>query len=214
VGQLSTYQNQIALLLHDPNYQLFTQSVLTGYINEARNRVALDTNCLRQLAAGLSFTAGVEAYTPQSFLGALGPYFAQVLGITVYWGTQRIKLNQYSYTQFDANFRRYQTYQGRPVAYARLGANNIYIGPNPDQNYTTDWDISVVPAPLVSDASVEQIPVPFQEPVQYYAAYKAKFQEQAMGEAAIFKQQYLQNVMWCARAWTTRVIPNPYRIGA
>lgn len=217
---LTSYQTQVSLLLHDPNFQYFTQPVLSGYINEARNRVAQDTKCLRQLY-GLStgvttftLTQGQDFYVPQTLLGALGPQLVDVMGITIWWGTQRVKLVYYPYTQFDAQFRRYSTYQGRPVAFSRMGANNIVIGPPADQTYPMDWDIAVIPNALVSDATTEQIPVPFQEPIQYYAAFKAKFQEQALGEANIFKQQYVSNLAWCARSWMTRIIPNPYRIGA
>lgn len=214
MGALSTYQGQVSLLLHDPNFQFFSQSVLTGYINEARNRVAQDTKCLRQLVTGLVFTTPTELYVPQTFLGAFGPYYVDCFGITIYWGTMRIKLSYYPFTQFDANFRRYQTFVGRPVAFSRVGSNNVYIGPPPDQSYITDWDIAVTPPPLVSDSTVETIPVPYQEPVQYYAAYKAKFQEQSLGEAAIFKREYLMCLAWNQRVFMQRIIPNPYRIGA
>jgi hypothetical protein len=53
--------------------------------------------------------------------------------------------------------------------------------------------------------------VPFQEPVQYYAAYKAKWKEQAQGEAAIFKQQYLQTLAWCYRGFMQTIVPSAYR---
>lgn len=219
MGQLSTYQTQVSLLLHDPNFQYFTQSVLTSYINEARNRVAQDTKCLRQLVGtsngdNFPLIEGQDFYVPQTFLGSYGPYIIDVMGISIWWGTLRIKLSQLSYTQFDANLRRYATYQGRPAAFARMGAANIVIGPPADQDYPTDWDVCMVPQPLVSDSTAEQLPVPFQESVQYYAAFKAKFQEQAMGEAALFQQQYTQNLRMCLRSFVTRIIPNPYRIGA
>jgi hypothetical protein len=218
VGALTTYQTQVSRLLHDPLFQFWSQTELADYINEARNRVAQDSLCLRQLVGqstgpDILLTIGQDFYTPQTLLGAIGPNLVQVLGITIWWGTFRIKLSYYPYTQFDANFRRYSTYQGRPVAFTRMGANNVVIGPPPDQAYSTDWDISVIPNPLVSDSSVETMPVPFQEPVQYYAAYKAKWKEQAQGEALLFQKQYIQVLQWCLRGFASRTIPNPYRIG-
>jgi hypothetical protein len=212
---LSAYTAQVQNLLSDSTFAYWSQPQLTSYINEARNRVAQDTKCLRQLATGINLTAQTEVYTPQTLLGStIGPSLVDVMGITLYWGTQRIKLLYMPFTKFDAWYRRYQTYYMRPSAFTRMGANQVWFGPNPDQAYVTDWDVAIIPQPLVTDATVEQIPVPFQEPVQYYAAFKAKWKEQAQGEAQIFLQQYTATLKWCARGFMTRVIPNPYRIGA
>jgi hypothetical protein len=212
---LAFYTSQVQNLLSDSTFAYWSQPQLTSYINEARNRVAQDTKCLRQLVTGISLTAQTEVYTPQTLLGAtIGPSLVDVMGITLYWGTQRIKLLYMPFTKFDAWYRRYQTYYMRPSAFTRQGANQIWFGPNPDQAYVTDWDVAIIPQPLVTDATVEQIPVPFQEPVQYYAAFKAKWKEQAQGEAQIFLQQYTATLRWCARGFMTRVIPNPYRVGA
>jgi hypothetical protein len=215
---LASYLTQIERLLHDPTNQYWSISELTDYCNEARNRVAQDTKCLRQLATnalyGLTLTAQTESYTPQTFLPApLGGQLVAVMGITIYWGTERIKLRYLPFTRFDALYRSYQLYYQRPVAFTRMGTNIIWVGPNPDQNYATDWDIAVIPNALATDATVEQIPVPFQEPVQYYAAYKAKWKEQAQGEAQLFLQQYNATLARCARGYMQFVQPDPYRIG-
>ncbi len=211
MGALSTYTTQVQRLLHDPNGQYWSTSELTDYINEARNRIAQDSKCLRTLVTGIALTAQTDNYVPQTLLGAVGPNLVDVMGITLYWGTERIKLRYFPFTKFDAWYRRYQQYYGLPQAFCRMGAGLIWIGPNPDQAYVTDWDVAVIPSPLVSDATVDQIPVPFQEPVQYYAAGKAKWKEQAQGEAQLFMQQYKQMAAWCYRGFMTRVIPNPYR---
>lgn len=213
---LSTYQTQVSRLLHDISFQYWPQTEITDYINESRNRVASDTKCLRTLigqstGTPIYLTQGQDFYNAQTLLT---PNLVDVLGVSLWWGQQRIKLSQFSYTRFDAAFRTYATYQGRPVAFARMGATNLVIGPPPDQAYSCDFDIAIVPAPLVTDATVEQIPVPFQEPVQYYAAYKAKWKEQAQGEALIFLKQYTQMLQWCVKNYMTRIIPNAYRIGA
>lgn len=210
---LNFYITQVQRLLHDLNAQYWPVPELVDYVNEARYRVAQDTKCLRQLVTGISLTAQQDSYTPQTLLGAVGPQLVDVMGVTLYWGTQRIKLLYMPFTRFDAYYRQFQTYFMRPVAFTRMGATLIWFGPNPDQAYVTDWDVAVIPNPLVTDATAEQIPVPFQEPVQYYAAYKAKWKEQAQGEAAIFLQQYTATLKWCARGFMTRVIPNPYRVG-
>lgn len=207
-------------LLHDQTNQFWSQTQVTSYVNEARNRVAQDTKALRTLigqSSGqtINLVQGQDFYTPQSFLPApYGINLVDIMGIAIWWGNRRIKLSYFAYTRFDAAFRQWSnaTYTQRPVAFTRMGATNVVIGPPPDQGYPTDWDIAVIPNALVSDSSVEQLPVPFQEPVQYYAAYKAKWAEQAQGEAMLFLQQYKQCLSWCLRGYQTRIIQNPYRI--
>lgn len=45
---LNDYIQQVQTLVHDTNGADFSQSTLTAFINQARNRVALDTHCVRQ----------------------------------------------------------------------------------------------------------------------------------------------------------------------
>jgi hypothetical protein len=211
---LATYTLQVQRLLHDLNFQFWQQPELTDYINEARNKVAEDSKCLRQLVTGLNLTAQTEVYTPQSFIGALGTQYLDVMGITLYFGTLRYKLGQLSFTNFDARFRRYQFNFQRPVCFARQGAAQVWFGPNPDQVYVTDWDIAIIPAALSGAVNeVETLPIPFQSPVKYYAAHLAKFKEQAQGEAEIFKQAYWTRLKEAYRSFQTRIIPDPYSIG-
>jgi hypothetical protein len=211
---LTFYQTQVSRLLHDPNFQYWPQTELTDYINEARNRIAQDTKALRQLVKGIVLTAQQEVYYPQQLLTPVAGQIVDVMGITIYWGTQRIKLGTGSFTQVDAQLRTWGNFFSRPIAYAKVGATQIYLAPNPDQAYVSDWDVAVIPNALTSDSTPEQMPVPFQESVQYYAAYKAKFKEQSIGEANIFLKAFIQNLAWCSRAFNQRVIPNPYRINA
>lgn len=210
---LNTYITQVQRLLADPNGSYWPTSELTDYINEARNRVAQDTRCLRQLVTSLALPAQQETYIPQTFIGALGSQLVDTIGITIYWGNERRKLGYLAFTKFDALYRRYQLFFGQPECFTKQGANVIFVAPVPDQNYVSDWDVAVVPNALVNDSTIEQIPVPFQEPVQYYAAYKAKFKEQAQGEAQLFLRQYLQILQWCARSFNTYRVPSAYMIG-
>lgn len=210
---LTFYTTQVQRLLHDLTFQYWPQSELTDYINEARTKIAEDTKCLRQLVTGLTLTPQTEVYVPQTFIGALGPYYLDLMGVTLYFGALRYKLGQLSFTNFDARFRRYQYNYQRPVCFSRQGSGQVWFGPNPDQAYVTDWDIAIAPNPLTSDATAEQLPIPFQSPVKYYAAYLAKFKEQAQGEAAIFEAAYTKRILQAYRASQARIIPDPYSIG-
>jgi hypothetical protein len=212
---LSTYIVQVQRLLHDTAGQYWSTAELTDYINEARNRVCKDTRCLRQLATNINLTSGVEQYPLATIQGLLpsnltGYTIVDVMGITIYWGTTRIKLAYLPWTRFDAQFRYWQTMQSRPVCYTRMGITNIYVGPIPDQTYVSDWDLSLTPPPLVSDATAEPIVEPWIGAIKYYAAYLAKFREQSFPEAEAFKQMYERQILTETKAWSYRVIPDPY----
>lgn len=211
---LQTYITQVQNLLHDPNADMWPVPELTGYINDGRNRIAQDSKCLRQLATTIYLTAGVELYSIAAMVATatvpITTPVVDIMGISLYWGNTRFKMNYAAFTQFDAQVRAWQLYQSRPVLYTRQGALNIYVGPIPDQNYQTDWDVSVYPAPMVNTTDVETIPQPFQDPVQYWAAFRAKFKEQSLGECRIFKDEYRTQGIAAMRAFRTWVVPNPY----
>jgi hypothetical protein len=216
VGALSGYQQQLQTLLHDSLGQQWPVSTLPAYINEARNRVAQDTKALRMVLLNsqfptMVFAQGTEFITPQTFLPA--PYGGQLidtLGISITVNQQRLKLIQKPYTWLDAWLRSWVNYQQWPQFFAVVSPIQIVIAPVPNINYTCDWDVSLNPNPLVDDTTLEQIPAPFTEPVQYYAAYKAKLTQQSQGEAKMFFDLYQQNLRLCARAYMQRIVPNPY----
>jgi hypothetical protein len=217
VGALSTYLQQVQQnLLHDPNGLLWSAGEVTGYINEARNRVCEDSKCLRQVLQSTVYPSmvlsqGVEFYTPQTFLPApFGANLVDVMGISVVVNNERLKLQYLPYTTLDAFARGWVNFQDWPVAFSRIGATQICVAPVPNQSYPCDWDVAVIPAPLTVDTDPEPIPVPFTEPVQYYAAYKAKLKPQAQGEAKYFYDLYQQILKRCALAWMSRVVRNPY----
>lgn len=211
---LQTYITQVQRLLHDPNANFWPIPELIDYINDGRNRIAQDSKCLRQLATTIFLTAGTELYTVQTMVGLATPAVTNtvvdVMGITLYWGNTRFKMNYMSFSEFDANVRAWQLYQTRPVIFTRMGGNLVYVGPIPDQNYQTDWDVAILPQPMVLTTDTETIPPPFIDPVQYWAAFRAKFKEQQLGEAKIFKDEYARQGLAATRAFMTRVLPNPY----
>lgn len=207
---LSDYIAGVRRLLHDPNAQYWSQADLTAYVNEARRRICNDTKCLRQIVTGIALTPGTEAYTIATTVPAVGARVVDVMGINLYFGTLRYALIYQPFVRFNAMVRQWQSYQQRPTMFSRLSQTIVYFGPTPDQAYITDWDVAIEPADLASDGDTDGIPPPYTDPVKYWAAYLAKFQEQAMGEANIFKQEYIQQLRMAARSAMTRVIPDPY----
>jgi hypothetical protein len=215
---LSTYITQVRRLLHDPNGQYWSDSELTDYINEARNRVCKDSRCLRQQIVNLvTLQQGFEQYTLASvqalpaFTNSYSGYtIIDVMGINILWGSTRIKLAYLPWTRFDVQFRYWNNMQSRPICYSRLGSLSVYIGPTPDTTYQSDWDLALIPPPLTSDSTPEPIPEPFTTTIKYYAAHLAKFREQALGESDLFAKMYVSKLKQEASAFMMRIIPDPY----
>lgn len=277
MATLTSYITEVRRLLHDANGVFWSDSELTDYINDARERVVRDTGCLRTLqvsstpisttgvpaalwAAGATVTAGSFIFSnvfiyqvtnggvlgtdpppypsgPNAFppstpftngtatLQYSGPaeiisYTAlpqgtqtlDVLNINIYWGNSRIPLRYLPWSNFNAQLRYWQNYNGRPVCFSIYGQQQIYLSPVPDQSYVMEVDTVILPTALVLTAptAVDPINDPYTTPVSFYAAYKAKYKEQSYGEAEIYKQEYLKHVQAVLNSTYTRRIPDPY----
>ena len=207
---LNAYLTQLADLLHDPNNQMWSTTALTTYINEARNRVCDDTYCLRAVVTGQSTVAGQEQYLVTAIPVATGYTPVNVMEVDLYWGTERIVLDYNPWRKHNIMFRRWQTYQSRPIGFTRMGAQYFYLGPTPDQAYPIDIICSMRPPPLVNDSTVEPMPQPFTDLIQWWAAYKAKFREQSFAEAEMFKAEYLKNRTMVGSTFMNAVVPSAY----
>lgn len=217
MGALNTYIGQVQDLLHDPLAQMWSVTQVTAYVNEARNRVAQDSKAIRQVLQNaqfptLQFNAGDEFITPQTFLPPpYGSRIVDVLGISITVNQERLVLIQKPYTWINAMLRSWVNYRQWPTFFARLSPISICIAPVPNIAYPCDWDIAINPNPLLDDTTVEELPVPFMEPVQYYASYKAKLNQQSQGESQMFLGMYNQILRTCARSYMQRIVQNPYQ---
>lgn len=209
MATLSSYITEVRRLLHDANGNFYSDSELTDYINNARNRLVRDTGVLRSLqSSSIATNAETLAFSslPQ------GTKTLDVININLYWGNTRVPLRYLAWTDFNAQLRYWQNYTGRPVAFSMYGQQTIYFGPVPDQDYQLDVDTVIMPTDLVTGAEVDNIPDPYTSPVAYYAAYKAKFKEQSYGESQIFKQEYQRQVQAVLNSVFTRRMPNVYQM--
>lgn len=205
---LGTYITDVQRLLHDANANFWSTSELTDYINEARNRLVRDTGCLRTIQTS-NVSANVETYVfNQTF--AQGNVTVDLINLNLYWGNTRIPLYYLAWTEFNAQLRFWQNYQGRPIAFSMYGPNTFYVGPRPDQTYFIEADTVISPSPLVLTTDLDTIPDQFTEPVPFYAAHVAKYKEQSYGEAEIFRQKYLQKCQNVLANTFTRRLYSPY----
>lgn len=206
---LNTYITQCQRLLHDANQSFWTTSELTDYINQARNKVAAVTACMRYLDTGLSFTANVELYNYSSFTHPSS--VIDVLGVTIIWGNERIALAWKPWTEFTALLRPWVQFQQCPMVWTKYGDSSIYIAPKPDQTYTSEIDTCEVPNTLIDNTTVEQLIFPRTEAVPYYAAYLAKYKEQSYGEANVFRADFYKKVVEGATSMQMRRIRDIYQ---
>lgn len=208
---LSEYVSATRRLLHDANGRFWSTAELTDYINEGRRRVALDTKCLRSLEE-VTYTNGDETFQLNTFT-TLADRAIDVVNLVVFWGNQRIPLIWAPWTQFNAQYRIWSTNQNRPCVWSQYGGSpanlKLYIQPVPNQDYDGEADIFYSPVTLVSDATAEELVFPYDTPVPFYAAYLAKHQEQAYGEAEVFLAEYAKKAMQAINSFTRR-LPNAY----
>jgi hypothetical protein len=196
VGALDTYNLRTRRLLTDPNKNYWSDVELNDDINQARVRVAADTKCLRQLITGINLVANQENYPIVATVNGgtpanMGLNVIEVISVTIYWGQMRVKCQNRSFTEQDAKLRIFQNYTTRPGSLAIMGGNNVYLNPVPDQVYTSDWDVVLVPNPRQLSTDPEVLPVVFQGLPQWFAASLAKYGEQSMSESDLFYKKYL-----------------------
>lgn len=207
---LSTYITRTRRLLTDSNSTYFSDTELTDCVNAGRRKVALDTACLRSLE-DVTLVGSQETYTLSTVTSKLTRAI-DLLGITAIWGNQRVPLLWMPFTEFSANMRVWVDFENMPAVWSNYGLpiGKVYIGPVPNDDYESEWDIIYIPADLVDNSSTDELAYPFDDPVPYYAAYTAKYRQQSYGEAAIYEQQYRQKAHWAIESTFTRRLPNVY----
>lgn len=158
----------------------------------------------------VTFTGGGGA-SAAATATIINPNTLDVMNIAVLWGNLRIVLNRMSFTEFQTTMRAWQAFYQRPTTWASYGQQAAFIGPIPDQMYVSEWDTLIKPTDLVNSTDVDNdIIDTYAAPVPFYAAYWAKFQEQAFDESKMFKDMYVGQVREVLRAVMMRKLPSAY----
>lgn len=190
---LSEYLTRVRRLLNDAQGNYWTTPELKDYINEAREKTATDTACVRDRQIG-TLLQGVERYPFVSLL-ANGAKTIDILGIQPIFGNTRYSLRYYDYTYFTAFYRPWTQYRQLPVAFAIYGPNILDVAPTPNVDYPgTEFDTAIIPDALINDNTNDIIPEPYSDAVKYYAARLAKLRMQQYEEALAFDKLYTQRV--------------------
>lgn len=195
---LNNYLSQVRTLLHDPTGQFFTDATLTGFINQARQQIALEGKCIRGIGT-ISTVAAQQAYLttfvapPSVPTGIAALLVPRMIRFDNGFGQVTLETREWEWFNF---------YQlgflnpppGQPQCWSAFvvgndPANNttvgsFYISPAPDAAYVLDIDGAWSPADLALDGDPEAIPYPWTDAVQYYGAYLAFLDAQRERDAA------------------------------
>lgn len=130
---------------------------------------------------------------------------AAVDQVTCIWGSQRVPLRNYAYSDFSVQVRGIVGFQSVPVAFA-VFADTLYIGPVPNQSYQYELDCILYPQPLLDFASMGEINDRSAiMAVKYYAAFRARMSQGDEAAAQAFFQLYGERIGWSANRFTTRL---------
>ncbi len=214
---LTSYLTQTRSLLQNPPgpSNLYTTADLTRYINLARGQLAGEHKCIRKLGT-LALTLGTQAYdfadidTGVSATTGIGGVFnVRQANVVVADGAAYVASRAWAY------FMQYHLNQvvppeGQPSTWSQYGqgeTGSLYVAPIPDDAFTMNLDCVCVPIPLVDDTTVEAIPFPFTDAIQFLAAYWAFMSSQRQTDAQAMYQRYQE---FANRA---RAMSNPEVLG-
>lgn len=191
---LAAYISAVQTLLHDPNAQFYPTATLTSFINEARQQIALEGECIRGLGA-VNTAIGQQLIQNSSATVPTIP-----LGIEKLITPRDIlydpaSINGSLTTLESRNWEWFSFYwlgfaappAGVPAAWAprEIGkGGSFYIGPKPDQVYPLQVDGVWVPIDLAADADPEAIPYPWTDAIQFYTLFLAYTDSQRKSDAA------------------------------
>jgi hypothetical protein len=212
--KLSDYRSKVRALLHDARVNYYTDDALNSYINDARIRVAQDTQARREIIT-VTLTTGLDYYSLDSLttFGIISGPILSVLNIFITWGNTRYPVERKSWDQLNRFFRVYTTtgYTYLPLAWALVG-RTVYLAPPPNQDFSAEFDCVIAPLPMADTASYGfpsadlVIYPPFDYAVALWAAYLAKTYDQSFDEADRFKAEYAGIVILNQMSMGNRVV--------
>ena len=178
---LVAYQQRTRLLLSDEMFKWLRDGDLTAYINEARNQIAGESECLADFSS-LTVAPPNQRYQFSAITISTANRtagFSQIINVRM----ANFNVASGAKLVYPKSWQWFQLYYldqpvpsaGEPVLFAQQGqgtAGTLWIN-LPDTNYTLNLDAVCLPVPLVNDTTPEAIPLLWQIPVPFYAAWIA-----------------------------------------
>lgn len=216
---LNDYIRATQRLLRDEG-TLYPSTDLVAFINEARHMRDLDTRLVRKVV-GFTLTAAQPAYSIplvsangiflRGETQAIGKDLTSLVvlpqgGIAGGVG-MRYPLGRWPYSKLAYLIS--TSWPGYPAKYARLGHSTIVLGPPPQQDYASEWDLVGVYPDLTAFDQVDPMADPYNDPLPYLAAAIAKSNAQRFDEGQAFEMQYKARMMAIREGVSPLAIPNP-----
>lgn len=195
---LQDHLTDLQRLLHDSTFRFWSQQELTDYINKARKLIAAETGCTRQLV-----TKDIVAATN---LSEATYAFDQILTNRTVIDVLDVLLQYNSTTNYQLKYYEFSILARTPAWQSQLSSNpqfytvhhrSVIILPWPNIAYpSTTFDCAIEPLTLSALTDVENdLPFPYTECIQFYAAYLAKLKDQRRQEAEAFLLDYQRRKM-------------------
>lgn len=209
---LTQYLSQTSALLQNPpaTPPLYSDTLLTGFINTARGQLAGESQSIRVLGS-LTTATNDNSYDFSAItLSAAG--VQGVINVRTIWSvtsTGQTYLAPRAFEWFSLyNLNADPTPLGPPAEWSQYGqgasaqgsplpvdGGSLFISPTPDNAYNLSLDCVCYPVPLVDDTTSEALPYLWTDAVPYFAAYLALMSAQtgardAMGQRMLERYQF------------------------
>lgn len=223
MAALSDYISQTRQFVRDNltgaanlNSQFYTDAQVIQWINKARDDIARDTNCTREIAL-LSLNLGQERYSFSTIIAQLASQgmpartVLWVVGAQLQWTTTlKFALDRLNWAQFTAYYRSIPTFQSFPLKYCEY-AQSIFVAPVPNQSYTLECDTIFLPTPLVNTTDQETaLYDPWSDLVPLRAASWLKMYQQSWQEVDYLKGRYYEELAYKFSSHPAFSVPSEY----
>jgi hypothetical protein len=225
---LNQYVTETQELLNDQLGQFFKLSQVTRYVNKSRRRIAGASGCIRCMPPGTQTHPQQEVYPFSDWISLIQGVMPGVesilacrsLAVAIGPGGWKPLWRRIVWTDFQSRFRIYnKTFFGtisEPGWYAQYGAGPLgalYLAPIPSQATPIEVDLTLIPAPLLSDDDPEIIPYPWADAVPYWAAMLLLLAQQRGEDAKSMALLFNAELPMCASVVCPTMIQSTYAPG-
>lgn len=212
---LNAYLQKTQYLINDIKQIQFNAGMLTTFINIARGQISGEGECIRSEANGTAIINNRGTFFNDLVFPAGTSQVLNVRSISIVSsGGGLTKLDTVPWEYFNQYYlNKISPSTGQPTVWAQYSqgtSGSFLVDPIPNVVYTYVCDCVFRPSDLVDDSSIELLPYPWSDAVQYFSAALAYFQAQ-MREPAMNMMEVYKMFMARARSMSTpAVLPFQY----
>lgn len=221
---LSNYEDATNRLLINPvpSPPLYQTSDLDIYINEGRQQLAGEAECIRASSIA-TLTMNIQSYSfslfssflsgGSSLAGIQGALTIRQMAVASGGGFQLLAARSYGWFFESYIGTGSAAATGIPEEWAQVGrgaSGTFAVSPIPTSGLSIIADVTCIPTPLTSGSGVEPIPYPFTDAIPFYAAYKAKLSSQQYQGAEGYFRQYKEYVRRAVEISTSTILPGSF----